>query len=69
MNPGMVLISLTITSPSLVTKVSTRLSPAPSTATNAFLAVSRTRFSVSSGRLAGTSTWLAAESMYLLSKS
>ena len=40
--PGIVLISLTITSPSGVTNVSTRLRPAPSTALNALIAVSRT---------------------------
>ena len=56
MNPGIVLISLTITEPSFVTKVSTRLNPAPSTALNALIAVLRTSSSVSCGSLAGTST-------------
>ena len=66
--PGSVLISLTSTSPSAVTKVSTRLSPMPSTASNARTAVSRTRAIRSSPIFAGISVWLAWESMYLLSK-
>ena len=68
-NPGIVLISLTSTSPPGVTKVSTRLRPVPSIARNAFNAVARTRSISSSGICAGTSAWLACASMYLLSKS
>ena len=67
--PGKVLISLTITVPSSVTKVSTRESPSPSTAVKARAATRRTYCRVSWGSLAGTSTWEAEESMYLLSKS
>ena len=54
MNPGIVLISLTTTSPSSRTKKSTRAIPSHSVAMNESTASAWTRAAVSSGIRAGT---------------
>ena len=68
-NPGIVLISLSSTSPAVVTKQSTRDSPSAPIASKASTASSRTRSATSSGRSAGASVRAWVAERYFDSKS